>query len=303
MDPENPSVCKEFTPKDREAVEEMQATWSAQALRVLLLAYRPIDNEVIARLPGENSPSFEELLDELVVVGFVGIVDPPREETAAVVATCREAGLRFFMVTGDFPVTAMAIAKNVGIFKGSVIHQASDLLDHPRPMVVEEPGKRKTKRARFSFSRWIRTQVRRIHIALRFPGQAPFEEVKRDPFVYRFVRPEKRKFKGMGLVLAGSDLSKLEEYHWDLIDNYDEVVFARTTPEQKYTIVKELQKRKNVVAVTGDGVNDAPALKNAHIGVGMGSGSDAAMEAASMVPILFIFFLFIHFPFHSLFFR
>jgi len=85
------------------------------------------------------------------------------------------------------------------------------------------------------------------------------------------------------LLLTGNDLEKLNTYHWDAIERYKEIVFARTTPDQKFNIVKNLQKRYNVVAVTGDGVNDAPALKKAHIGVAIGGGSDAAMESAAMV--------------------
>ena len=277
FDPENPASPKPFGEKEQQQMQEIQETWSSQALRVLLVAYRHVDKTEIAQLTEDPNPKIELLLHDLVLVGFIGIIDPPREETASVVETCRKAGLRFFMVTGDFPLTAAAIAKNVGIFKGPV-HSASEFIANPKPLEVAE-----RRPARQGIRRWFRAHIRQALNSLRVSGGGKFDEVKHEYANYRFVKPEKRKFKDTGLLLTGPDLSKLEDYHWDLIDHYDEVVFARTTPEQKYTIVKQLQKRRNVVAVTGDGVNDAPALKNAHIGIGMGSGSDAAMEAASMV--------------------
>lgn len=74
----------------------------------------------------------------------------------------------------------------------------------------------------------------------------------------------------------------LNEHQWKTLTHYEEIVFARTTPEQKLRIVREFQKG-NVVAMTGDGVNDAPSLRAADVGISMGSGSDIAMEAADMV--------------------
>lgn len=83
------------------------------------------------------------------------------------------------------------------------------------------------------------------------------------------------------LVLTGEDIENLSADDWNMIvGNYTEIVFARTTPEQKLTIVEQIKARgDNIVAVTGDGVNDAPALKASDVGVAMGSGSDVAKEA------------------------
>lgn len=84
--------------------------------------------------------------------------------------------------------------------------------------------------------------------------------------------------------MTGSDLITLTPPQWDhLVNSYSEVVFARTTPEQKLLIVRELQARQHIVGMTGDGVNDAPALRAADIGIAIGGGSDIATEAADMV--------------------
>lgn len=85
------------------------------------------------------------------------------------------------------------------------------------------------------------------------------------------------------LVLTGSDLMKLNGHQWEQVCSYPEIVFSRTTPDQKLRIVREFQARDQVVGMTGDGVNDAPALKAADIGISLASGSDIAIEAADMV--------------------
>lgn len=85
------------------------------------------------------------------------------------------------------------------------------------------------------------------------------------------------------IVVSGPELITLNECQWDQLCRYDEIVFARTTPEQKLRIVREFQSRDEIVGMTGDGVNDAPSLKAADIGIALGSGSDIAIEAADMV--------------------
>ena len=85
------------------------------------------------------------------------------------------------------------------------------------------------------------------------------------------------------LVLEGPDLLRLNENQWSQMTEYNEIIFARTTPEQKLQIVQRFQRSGEVVGMTGDGVNDAPGLKAADIGIALGSGSDIAIEAADMV--------------------
>jgi sodium/potassium-transporting ATPase subunit alpha len=156
---------------------------------------------------------------------------------------CRGAGIRFFVVTGDHPATAVAIAAQAGIISNpAAVHHASDLLDR---IPAEEKEKDEAE-----------------------AGVTP-EPSEQDP-------PQ-------SIVITGAELETLTSEQEDILCAYREVVFARTTPEQKLRIVRSLQARGGVVGVTGDGVNDAPALRAADCGIAMGSGSDVAREAADMV--------------------
>jgi sodium/potassium-transporting ATPase subunit alpha len=150
---------------------------------------------------------------------MLGIIDKPREGIDEVIATCKGAGIRVFMVTGDFSVTAAAIAKQIGIFSSDCY----DTLDTMR--VKAEQSK----------------NLNNKDLMLNEPHMS-------------------------SLLLTGVDMLKLEETDWRNVTKYDEIVFARTSPSQKLEIVENLQKDKNIVAVTGDGVNDSPALKRADIG-------------------------------------
>jgi Ca2+-transporting ATPase len=172
---------------------------ASNGLRVLAVAVRLHD-----ALPAvETLPHIET---DLVFVGLLGMIDPPRPEARAAVATCKTAGIRPIMITGDHPVTARYIAAELGI--------------------TEHNGK----------------------------------------------------------VVTGQDLERMgaEELGGTVADTN---VFARVSPEHKLRIVEVLQAQGHVVAMTGDGVNDAPALKKADIGVAMGTGTDVAKEAADMVLI------------------
>ncbi|KAG7105736.1 Sodium/potassium-transporting ATPase subunit alpha-1 like protein [Verticillium longisporum] len=214
----SPTGCvRDLDQAARGSLETTKDQWSAQGRRVILLARKVVSRSTLG---SEMSPSFEAGINEqaksgLTVVGLVGIVDPPRVEIPGVVETLRGAGVRIFMVTGDFALTAQAIATE----------------ERLSVAVAMSPASRAT------------------------------------PFI----------------VLSGPDLITLNDAQWDQLTSYTEIVFARTTPEHKLRIVREFQARKQTVAMTGDGVNDAPSLRAADVGVAMGSGSDVAIEAADMV--------------------
>jgi sodium/potassium-transporting ATPase subunit alpha len=223
-------------------LENKKDHWSGQGKRVVLLAQKRI--EKLSSSPIEQPREYEsEVMEfaktELILVGLVAIVDPPRSEIPEVVRTLRGAGVKVFMVTGDFKLTAGAIAADCGI-------------------ITQEP--------------------KRIHDITNLAFEDHFLEsagiVEEKPF---------HEDRMHSLILSGSDIETLDKSQWDKLAKYDEIVFARTTPEHKLHIVKELQRRNLTVGMTGDGVNDAPSLKQADIGIAMGSGSDIAIEAADMV--------------------
>ncbi|UUZ66073.1 cation-translocating P-type ATPase [Polaromonas sp. P1-6] len=173
-------------------------TLSDAALRTLAVAYRPLS-------PGEDPQATASLERDLVFVGTVGIIDPPREEAALAIAEARRAGIRVIMITGDHPRTAMRIAADLGIVAAGAQALTGVQLDSL--------------------------------------DDAAFAEAVRTTSVY-----------------------------------------ARVAPAHKLRIVDALQADGNIVAMTGDGVNDAPALKSADIGIAMGmTGTEVTKEAAKMI--------------------
>lgn len=182
---------------DLATAQRINDEMSAQALRVLAIAYKELE-----LIPEE--PVARELENELIFLGLVGMIDPPRPEAKTAVKLCRKAGIKPVMITGDHVVTASAIASQLGI-----------------------------------------------------------------------LEPQDKAITGAALD-AMTD-SQLEQE----IENF--AVYARVSPENKIRIVKAWQKKGQVVAMTGDGVNDAPALKAADIGCAMGiTGTDVAKGAADM---------------------
>ena len=176
---------------------------------------------------------------------MTALIDPPRKQVPPAVEKCKSAGIKVVMVTGDHPATAQAIAKEVGIICGQT---ESDI--------------RKANKANPAFEGQE-----------ALPEDHPSYSVETDPDF------------APAIVVPGWTFDHLTPADiWDDYLRHGQIVFARTSPQQKLIIVDEFQKRGQVVAVTGDGVNDAPALKKADIGVAMGiMGSDVSKEAANMI--------------------
>jgi len=170
-------------------------------------------------------------LEGLRFVGLMSMIDPPRAAVPDAVSKCRSAGIKVIMVTGDHPVTAKAIARNVGIITEGT-KTVEDIAAERGCNVMD-------------------------------------------------VNPREAR----ACVVHGGEIKDMSEKQIDEILMYHtEIVFARTSPQQKLIIVEGCQRMGAIVAVTGDGVNDSPALKKADIGVAMGiAGSDVSKQAADMI--------------------
>ncbi|HEY9177900.1 MAG TPA: calcium-translocating P-type ATPase, PMCA-type [Flavipsychrobacter sp.] len=191
------NLSAQYSEADKEAWLKKNRQWAADGQRVLFFAYKYID--------GNTKKISADAESELEMLGAIGMIDPPREEVIAAIEECKTAGIKPVMITGDQPVTAMAIAKELKITQD---------------------------------------------------GDS---------------------------VLTGAEIKKLAENGLNKKAEHIDI-YARVSPGQKLDIVKALQQNGEYVAMTGDGVNDAPSLKQANIGIAMGiTGTDVSKEAAHMI--------------------
>jgi Ca2+-transporting ATPase len=183
---------------DKAAVLKMNSLLASQALRVLAVAYKILDE-------APQKYEAESIEKDLSFLGLIGMIDPPREEVKAAIKNCQRAGIKTVMITGDHKNTAVAIARELGLFQVN------------------------------------------------------------------------------SLALSGEELGQISEA--ELYNRAERIsVYARVSPEHKLRIVRALRRNGEIVAMTGDGVNDAPAVKEADIGVAMGiTGTDVTKEVSDMV--------------------
>ncbi len=193
---ENGKVRK-ITKKDRKKILKVNDLFAEKALRVLSFAYK--------EMPHSKNYSINNVEKNLVFVGLVGMIDPPRDEVKDAIERCTNAGIKVMVITGDHAITTKAVASKIGLFR-----------------------------------------------------------------------------KG-DLVLTGDDVEKMSDSELD--ENIEQIrIIARAMPIQKLRVVEALQKKGHIVAMTGDGVNDAPALKKANIGIAMGiTGTDVAKEVSEAI--------------------
>ena len=208
-------AIRKLTEGDRQDILDTVERLSREAYRTLGEAFRPLETDSLAQIPGIRTNSAGEISDiseqaeaieaHLVWCGMVGIIDPPRTEVRDAVAEAHSAGIRTVMITGDHPLTAARIASDLGI--------------------IAKDGK----------------------------------------------------------ALTGDELDAMDEAQLDKATS-EVSVYARVAPEHKLKIVESLQRQGNIAAMTGDGVNDAPAVKSADIGVAMGiTGTEVTKQSAKMI--------------------
>lgn len=190
--------ARRATPEDKDRLLALNNHFADEAMRVLAVAYRSVEDEV-------DEPSIEEVEQNLVFAGLMAMKDPPRLEAKEAIATARRAGLEVVMITGDHKATAVAIAKELDLYRDGDI------------------------------------------------------------------------------ALTGAELDEIDDQR--LGEIVEQVrVYARVSPEHKLRIVRAWESWGHIVAMTGDGVNDAPALKEADIGIAMGiTGTDVSKEASDMI--------------------
>jgi Ca2+-transporting ATPase len=193
---------KRLTKREMKVILSINEQMASEALRVLGVAYRELDFDPNS-LGGEKA---HELIEGgLIFLGLLGMIDPPREEAKLANEKCMRAGIKTIMITGDHKLTAVAVAKEIGMMNEG------------------------------------------------------------------------------DLALTGEEMNKMSDEEFERIVEHVRV-YARVSPEHKMRIVKALKKKGHIVAMTGDGVNDAPALKQADIGIAMGiTGTDVTKEAADMI--------------------
>lgn len=221
-------AVRPMTQGDRQQILAAVERLSAEAYRTLGQAYRPLGTASLADVPGvrinaaghvaDIADQSDVLESDLIWVGMVGIIDPPRTEVCDSVAEAHRAGIRTVMITGDHPLTAARIASDLGIIETDRNGSAAGADD---------------------LSGKVLTGVQLDEL----PDERAFDNATREISVY-----------------------------------------ARVAPEHKLKIVESLQRQGNIVAMTGDGVNDAPAVKTADIGVAMGiTGTEVTKQSAKMI--------------------
>jgi sodium/potassium-transporting ATPase subunit alpha len=209
-------------------------------------------------------------MTNMIFLGLIAIIDPPRAGVSEAITRCHTAGVRVFMVTGDHQLTAEAIAKQVGI-----LDERAALVT-PTENIFRGVGAH--EHANASFEGLQNRMVASPSVGSNMLALQALEAIRLNESAQIL---DERIHAG---VVSCNLLDQFEPRHWDLVCKRQGFVFARATPQQKLRIVEECQKRGHVVAVTGDGVNDSPALRRADVGIAMGiNGSDVAREVADAV--------------------
>jgi sodium/potassium-transporting ATPase subunit alpha len=235
-----------------------------------------------------------EPMDGLTFLGFFSLMDPPRSQVGAsmisgkyipgAVANCHSAGIKVVMVTGDHPATAKAISEKIGILQTCMCPKEQLANDDRLPCGTIITAKKDPTTGNKIVGRFRNTDTcltTGMQLAFTFADKCALEGV---PTEGKECTVSKKDPEINAIVVPGHDLPSYRPEDWEFTCTRSQIVFARTLPAQKQEIVAYMQGLGHVVAVTGDGVNDSPALKKADVGIAMGiAGSEVAKNAADMI--------------------
>ncbi|CAF1214539.1 unnamed protein product [Adineta steineri] len=226
-------------------------------------------------------------------LGFFSLFDSPRFDVPDSILKIRQAHIRIAMITGDHPTTATAVAQQVNIFSDEISKRNG--ID---TFQIEENDNNHSVFRLYRNETLLQEHTRGIITPFHFGSKAT-TTIEKQPSWYtrwyslcraQFSEPkpifykEKEKEKiPYALVMTGSQIGYMDDFMWNWVLSHQELVFARTSPEQKLHIIMEFQRRGETVAAIGDGTNDAPSLKYADLGIAMQSGTNVSKEASDMI--------------------
>ncbi len=269
-------LCVECRLDEWATVPKMANHFAREGLRVLGMAYKELP-------AGQTDITMEDVSSGLIFAGLQGMIDPPRPEAIEAVAGCKQAGIRVVMITGDHAITADAIARQLGIEED--VEVVEDLVAKPMEAMTDEELFTVTKEvANILAQRANLTE--KSSLSLTGKHLLAMGDMELFGFIKEVLAALVKRAGPEGAVrtvLAGKEIETMDDRNlYYLVQKVS--VYARVAPQHKLRITQQLMKHGEIVAMTGDGVNDAPALKAAHIGVAMGkTGTDVAKEASDMV--------------------
>jgi len=336
--------------------QQQQTIFSQKGERVIGLARLKLDNTIyndsFKYVADSDTTLVNFPINNLCFVGMIGIIDPPKPGVAEAIQKCRRAHIRTIMVTGDHPITAEAIGRQITLISKSnqldslVIVKANDNVQNRKYIIYNKSENRILSKVKitekvdtsvytekiiqnndaqkksikphsflniFSFCGGKNNNLQQNQYSKNdvdvddvndddddedsesvsdkmqpqiVKSNSTNENEKIDEhriLINKNKRHKRQVREGWSLIIEGEQIDYMNGPVWDWVVTHDEIIFARTTPEHKLRIVKEFQIRDEIIAVTGDGVNDAPALKQSNLGIAMKSGSDVACGAAQMI--------------------
>ncbi|CAF0799494.1 unnamed protein product [Adineta ricciae] len=212
-------------------------------------------------------------------IGFFSLFDPPRTDVSDSILKIRAAHIRVAMITGDHPTTAKAISKQVNILSSGI--SKTNGID---TFKIEQNERKQTIFQLYRNETFLQCHATDTLISLTVENNND-DVPSKMPWYRRWHSSPHAKQRTIpyAVIVNGSQIDYMDEFMWNWVLSHEELIFARTSPEQKLRIIVEFQRREEIVAAVGDGTNDAPSLKCADIGIAMQSGANVSKEASDMI--------------------